>query len=66
LLHGTEDNYDYDMKKRALEKDTRINKTRFSNIDAAHKELENYEESRAIFLDYDTCEHSQRTDNSNY
>ncbi len=35
----------YDVKKRALDKDSRMNKDSFSNIDAAYRDLVQYEQS---------------------
>lgn len=45
LVHGIEESYSYDMKKRSLEADTRINKTKFSDVNAAYKEFLQYRQS---------------------
>jgi hypothetical protein len=39
------DSYQYDMEKRALAKDTRLNKTRFSSVDDQYRELNSWENS---------------------
>jgi hypothetical protein len=45
LCNRTNEDYDYNMKKKALEKDTRINKQRFSSIDTAYKDWSDYKDS---------------------
>lgn len=39
------DSYHYEMEKRALARDTRLNKTRFSSVDDQYKDLKSWENS---------------------